>query len=105
MDEATIKKMRGRAKSALTRIINFFSELLSKSELLSRTERLDDIFKDFDHYDAMLHEELSEIEEFEEKYFEIKAKYQSDVDTLNSSSVMNASSITSENCIINELYS
>ncbi|GFS38567.1 hypothetical protein NPIL_486681 [Nephila pilipes] len=94
--------MRGRAKSDLTRIINFFMEHLRKFVLLSRTERLDNVFKDFDHYDAMLPEQQSEIEEFEEKYFDIKAKYPSAIDALNNSSIVN-SSITSENCIINEL--
>ncbi|GFS74701.1 uncharacterized protein NPIL_47901 [Nephila pilipes] len=101
MDEASIKKMRGRAKSAFTRIINSFSEHLRKSVLLSRIERLDNIFKDFDHYDAMLPEEQSETEEFEEKYFEIKTKYQSAVDALNSSSILNSPSFFSENCSTN----
>ncbi|GFU01387.1 hypothetical protein NPIL_171251 [Nephila pilipes] len=100
MDETTIRKMRGPAKSDLTRIINSFSEHLRKSELLSRTERLDHIFKAFDHYDALLPEEQLE---FEEKYFDMKAKHLIAVDTLNSSSILNDSSKTSENCIINEL--
>ncbi|GFU61381.1 fatty acyl-CoA reductase wat [Nephila pilipes] len=49
----------------------------------------------------MLPEEQSEFAEFEEKYFEIKAKYQSTVDSLNGSSIVNSSSIISENCSIN----
>ncbi|GFU48976.1 hypothetical protein NPIL_104551 [Nephila pilipes] len=96
MDEATIKKMRDGAKSDLTRIINSFSEHLRKSVLLSRIEILDNKFKDFDRYDAMLPEEQWEIEEFEEKYFAIKAKYLSAVDTLNSSSIVNSSFKTSD---------
>ncbi|GFS65780.1 hypothetical protein NPIL_229251 [Nephila pilipes] len=103
MDEVAIKKMRGVAKSDVTRIINSVSEHLRISELLSRAEGLANIFKDFDHYDAMLPKEQSEIEEIEEKYFEIKAKHLSAVDTMNSSSILNDSSKTSENCIINEL--
>ncbi|GFU35040.1 hypothetical protein NPIL_595791 [Nephila pilipes] len=51
----------------------------------------------------MLPDEQLEIEEFEEKYFEIKAKYLSAVDALDSSSIVNDSPKTSENCIINEL--
>ncbi|GFT46820.1 hypothetical protein NPIL_466231 [Nephila pilipes] len=66
-------------------------------------ERLDNVFKDFDNYDAMLSEEQWEIEEFEEKYFEIKGKYQGAIDALNSSSIVKSSFITSENYIINEL--
>ncbi|GFU37044.1 uncharacterized protein NPIL_601381 [Nephila pilipes] len=93
--------MRGRAKSALTRIINSFWEHLNKTELLSRTERHDNIFKDFDHNDAMLPEEQSESEEFEEKYFDIKVKHLSAVDELNSSSIVNSSSLFSENCSTN----
>ncbi|GFT31217.1 hypothetical protein NPIL_659741 [Nephila pilipes] len=80
MDEASIKKMRDRAKSELTSIVNSFSEHLRKSVLLSRMERLDNVFKDFDLYDAMLPEEQWEIEELEEKYFEIKGKYQGAID-------------------------
>ncbi|GFT09915.1 DUF1758 domain-containing protein [Nephila pilipes] len=98
MDEASIQKMRGRAKSALTRIINFFSDHINKAELPSRIERLDNVFKDFDHYDAMLPEEQSEMEEFEGKYFEMKGKYQNAVDAWNCSSIVNSPSIFSENC-------
>ncbi|GFU06632.1 hypothetical protein NPIL_458061, partial [Nephila pilipes] len=57
----------------------------------------------FDHYDALLPEEQSEIEEFEEQYFEIKVKHLSAVDALNGSSIVNSSAITPENCIMNEL--
>ncbi|GFU45729.1 hypothetical protein NPIL_613231 [Nephila pilipes] len=103
MDEASIKKMRDRAKSNLTSIVNSFSEHLRKSVLLSRMEKLDNVFKDFDHYDAMLREEQWEIEEFEERYFAIKGKYQGVIDALNSSPIVNTSFKTSENCIINEL--
>ncbi|GFT25489.1 DUF1758 domain-containing protein [Nephila pilipes] len=103
MDEASIKKMRDRAKSDLTSIVNSFSEHLRKSVLLSRMERLDNVFKDFDHYDAMLPEEQWEIEEFEERYFAIKGKYQGAIDALNNSSIVKSSFKTSENCIINEL--
>ncbi|GFS37606.1 hypothetical protein NPIL_539461 [Nephila pilipes] len=103
MVEASIKKMRDRTKSNLTSIVNSFSEHLRKSVLLSRIERLDNVFKDFDHYDAMLPEEQWEIEEFEEKYFAIKATYLSATDALNSSSIVKSSFKTSENCIINEL--
>ncbi|GFU25754.1 hypothetical protein NPIL_157671 [Nephila pilipes] len=66
-------------------------------------ERLDNVFKDFDHYDAMLPEERWEIEEFEERYFAIKGKYQGAIDALNNSSIVKSSIKTSENCIINEL--
>ncbi|GFT69007.1 hypothetical protein NPIL_677821 [Nephila pilipes] len=66
-------------------------------------KRLDKVFKDFDHYDAMLPEEQWEIEEFEEKYFAIKGKYQGAFDALNSSSIVKSSFTTSENCIIDEL--
>ncbi|GFU05510.1 hypothetical protein NPIL_680821, partial [Nephila pilipes] len=103
MDEASIKKMRDRAKSNLISIGNSFSEHLRKSVILSRMEKLDNVFKDFDHYDAMLPEEQWEIEEFEERYFAIKGKYQGVIDALNSSPIVNTSFKTSENCIINEL--
>ncbi|GFS93450.1 hypothetical protein NPIL_246861 [Nephila pilipes] len=65
IDEASIKKMRDRANSNLTSIVNSFSDHLRKFVLLLRMERLDSVFKDFDHYDAMLPEEQWEIEEFE----------------------------------------
>ncbi|GFU10936.1 hypothetical protein NPIL_425311 [Nephila pilipes] len=103
MDEASIKKMRDRAKSNLTSIVNSFSEHLRKSVLLSRMEKLDNVFKDFDHYDAMLPEEQWEIEEFEERYFAIKGKYQGAIDALNNSSIVKSSFKTSDICIINEL--
>ncbi|GFT00578.1 hypothetical protein NPIL_579631 [Nephila pilipes] len=103
MDEATIKKMRDGAKPDLTSIVKSFLEHLRKSVLLLRIERPDNVFKDFDHYDAMLPKEQWEIEEFEEKYFAIKAKYLSAIDTLNSSSIVKSSFKTSVNCIINEL--
>ncbi|GFS53051.1 hypothetical protein NPIL_77971 [Nephila pilipes] len=93
--------MRGRAKSALSRIINSFSDHINKTELPSRIERLDNVFKDFDHYDAMLPEEQSEMEEFEEIYFEMKGKYQSAVDAWNCSSIVNSPSLFSENCSTN----
>ncbi|GFU00587.1 hypothetical protein NPIL_264301 [Nephila pilipes] len=98
MDEASIKKMRDRAKSNLISIGNSFSEHLRKSVLLSRMEKLDNVFKDFDHYDAMLPEEQWEIEEFEERYFAIKGKYQGVIDALNNSPIVNTSFKTSENC-------
>ncbi|GFS99140.1 hypothetical protein NPIL_448441 [Nephila pilipes] len=69
----------------LTCINNAYSEHLNKSELLSRIERLHDIFKDFDQYDAALPDKQSEIKDLEDKYFDIKAKYQSAIDALNSS--------------------
>lgn len=82
MDETTLKKMRGRAKSSLTRISNSFSESLSKPELSSRLERLNNIFADFDRYDAALPDDISEIEEFETKFFETKVKFQNAIDSV-----------------------
>ncbi|GFV13921.1 hypothetical protein TNCV_523981 [Trichonephila clavipes] len=74
MEEADNRKLRGRAKLALTRIINSFSENLCKSELLSRVELLDQIFKEFDKFNADFPEEESEIEEFESLLVEDPAR-------------------------------
>ncbi|GBO16398.1 hypothetical protein AVEN_11539-1 [Araneus ventricosus] len=54
-----------------------FNDQLSLNELRARLRRLDQLFKEFDQYGAALPEKASETEEFEAKYFETGAMYQS----------------------------
>ncbi|GBM96513.1 hypothetical protein AVEN_68013-1 [Araneus ventricosus] len=54
-----------------------FNDQLSLNEQRARLRRVDQLFKEFDQYGAALPEDASETEEFEAKYFETEAMYQS----------------------------
>ncbi|GFV45763.1 integrase catalytic domain-containing protein [Trichonephila clavipes] len=79
MDAETATVLRGRAKAALTRIINFIDkndQTFDKNDIRNKLEKLELTYTEFDKADAALPIESSEMEEFETKYYETKAKLQ-----------------------------
>ncbi|KAF8782860.1 hypothetical protein HNY73_013095 [Argiope bruennichi] len=76
--ESNIKKLRGRANAALTRLLNGFNTQLILIELKARVEKLEQTYKECDEYDAALLEQDSEIAEFETKVI-----YQSAIEAFN----------------------
>ncbi|GFQ68371.1 DUF1758 domain-containing protein [Trichonephila clavata] len=101
---AQIRIARGRVKASMTRLESSFDELNTKNEISIRLSRLDGLFKEFERLDSTLSLEESELEEFEERYFNLSAKFNDKLDelnVLNLSGTQNsvASSITSNSNI------
>ncbi|GFS74668.1 integrase catalytic domain-containing protein [Trichonephila clavipes] len=85
MDAETATVLRGRAKAALTRIINFIDkndQTFDKNDIRNKLEKLELTYTEFDKADAALPIESSEMEEFETKYYETKAKLQNILENL-----------------------
>ncbi|GFR03129.1 DUF1758 domain-containing protein [Trichonephila clavata] len=103
---AQIRIARGRVKASMTRLESSFDELTTKNEISIRLSRLDGLFKEFERLDSTLSLEESELEEFEERYFNLSAKFNDKLDelnVLNLSGTQNsvASSITSNSNVSN----
>ncbi|GFX79897.1 uncharacterized protein TNCV_557961 [Trichonephila clavipes] len=85
MDAETATVLRGRAKAALTRTINFIDkndQTFDKNDIRNKLEKLELTYTEFDKADAALPLESSEMEEFETKYYETKAKLQNILENL-----------------------
>ncbi|GFW71382.1 DUF1758 domain-containing protein [Trichonephila clavipes] len=80
---AEIRAARGRVKASLTRLENTFEEINTRNEISIRLSRLDDLFKEFERLDSNLSLEASELQEFEERYFYLNAKFNDKLDELN----------------------
>ncbi|GFV79009.1 hypothetical protein TNCV_4347681 [Trichonephila clavipes] len=77
MDAETATVLRGRAKAALTRTINFIDkndQTFDKNDIRNKLEKLELTYTEFDKADAALPIESSEMEEFETKYYETKSQ-------------------------------
>ncbi|GFW87887.1 DUF1758 domain-containing protein [Trichonephila clavipes] len=77
MDVETATVLRGRAKAALTRTQNFIDkddQTFDKNDIRNKLEKLELTYTEFDKADAALPIESSEMEEFETKCYETKAK-------------------------------
>ncbi|GFQ98582.1 uncharacterized protein TNCT_68331 [Trichonephila clavata] len=90
----------------MTRLESSFDELNTKNEISIRLSRLDGLFKESERLDSTLSLEESELEEFEERYFNLSAKFNDKLDelnVLNLSGTQNsvASSITSNSNVSN----
>ncbi|GFW33641.1 integrase catalytic domain-containing protein [Trichonephila clavipes] len=91
MDAETATVLRGRAKAALTRIINFIDkndQTFDKNDIRNKLEKLELTYTEFDKADAALPIESSEMEEFETKYYETKAKLQNILENLSNSRIV-----------------
>ncbi|KAF8781374.1 hypothetical protein HNY73_011775 [Argiope bruennichi] len=84
-----IKVARGKVKASLTRLENTPDELESKNEIVIRLQRLE-LLKEFERLDSELTVEASEIEEFENRYFSLKLKFQNKIDVFNTSQYTSA---------------
>ncbi|GFR11373.1 hypothetical protein TNCT_358231 [Trichonephila clavata] len=85
MDAETAKALRGRAKAALTGTKNFIEkdeQIFNNNNISNKLEKLELIYTEFDQADAALPFESSEMEEFEAKYYETKAKLQNILENL-----------------------
>ncbi|GFY67632.1 hypothetical protein TNIN_386861 [Trichonephila inaurata madagascariensis] len=93
--------LRGRAKAALTRTKNFLDkddQIFDKNDIRNKLEKLKLTYTEFDKADAALPIESSEMEEFETKYYETKAKLQNILENLSvRTNVYNANSDVFEN--------
>ncbi|GFU92671.1 DUF1758 domain-containing protein [Trichonephila clavipes] len=78
---AEIRAARGRVKASLTRLENTFDEINTRN-ISIRLSRLDDLFKEFERLDSNLSLEESELQEFEERYFYLNAKFNDKLDEL-----------------------
>ncbi|GFS46730.1 uncharacterized protein TNIN_200811 [Trichonephila inaurata madagascariensis] len=98
-ERATV--LRGRAKAAFTRIKNFIDkddQTFDKNDIRNKLEKLELTYTEFDKADAALPIESSEMEEFETKYYETKAKLQNILENLSvRTNVYNANSDVFEN--------
>ncbi|GFS84317.1 hypothetical protein TNCV_4605381 [Trichonephila clavipes] len=85
MDAETAKVLRGRAKAAFTRTKNFIDkddQTFDKNDIRNKLEKLELTYTEFDNANAALPIEYSEMEEFETKYYETKAKLQNILENL-----------------------
>ncbi|GFX21670.1 uncharacterized protein TNCV_1400841 [Trichonephila clavipes] len=85
MDAESAAVLRGRAKAALTRTKNFIDksdQTFDKNDIRNKLEKLELTYTEFDKADAALPIESSEMEEFETKYYETKAKLQNILENL-----------------------
>ncbi|GFV35048.1 uncharacterized protein TNCV_1885861 [Trichonephila clavipes] len=98
---AEIRAARGRVKSSLTRLENTFDEINTRNEISIRLSILDDLFKEFERLDLSVEE--SELQEFEERYFYLNAKFNDILNVRNQGRTQNsvASSITSNSNVGN----
>ncbi|GFU34723.1 uncharacterized protein TNCV_4098501 [Trichonephila clavipes] len=71
---------RVRVKASLTRLENTFDEVNTRNEISIRLSSLDDLLKEFERLDSTLSLEESEIQEFEERYFYLNAKFNDKLD-------------------------
>ncbi|KAF8786764.1 hypothetical protein HNY73_008437 [Argiope bruennichi] len=85
-----IKVARGKVKASLTRLEHSADELESKNEVVIRLQRLEELLKEFEKLDSELTIEDSEIEEFENRYFSLKLKFQNKIDVFNTSQFTSA---------------
>ncbi|KAF8791491.1 hypothetical protein HNY73_006347 [Argiope bruennichi] len=85
-----IKVARGKVKASLTRLEHSADELESKNEVVIRLQRLEELLKEFEKLDSELTIEDSEIEEFENRYFSLKLKFQNKIDVFNRSQFTSA---------------
>ncbi|GFX41276.1 hypothetical protein TNCV_2219741 [Trichonephila clavipes] len=97
MDAETATVLRGRAKAALfTRTINFIDkndQTFDKNDIRNKLEKLELTYTEFDKVDAALPIESSEMEEFETKYYETKAKLQNILENLSGWVILTADNI------------
>ncbi|GFX42830.1 hypothetical protein TNCV_5071941 [Trichonephila clavipes] len=78
MDAETATVLRGRAKAALTRIINFIDkndQTFDKNDIRNKLEKLELTYTEFDKADAALPIESSEMEEFKQNITKPKPSY------------------------------
>ncbi|GFV20943.1 DUF1758 domain-containing protein [Trichonephila clavipes] len=89
----SIKVARGRVKGSLTRLENGADDLNLKNEILIyiRLQRLEKLIVDFERLDSELSAEESEIMEFEQRYFDLKLKFQDKIDATDASRSINVS--------------
>ncbi|GFX28870.1 DUF1758 domain-containing protein [Trichonephila clavipes] len=87
----SIKVTRGRVKGYLTRLENGANDLNLKNEILIRLQRLEEFIVDFERLDSELSAEESEIMEFEQRYFDLKLKFQDKIDAIDASRSINVS--------------
>ncbi|GFW54827.1 uncharacterized protein TNCV_2654671 [Trichonephila clavipes] len=100
MDAETATVLRGRAKAALTRTINFIDkndQTFDKNDIRNKLEKLELTYTKFDKADAALPIESSEMEEFETKYYETKAKLQNILENLSVRTYVYNENVTYEN--------
>ncbi|GFW58598.1 hypothetical protein TNCV_1579301 [Trichonephila clavipes] len=74
---------RVHVKASLTRLENSFDEINTRNEISIRLSTLDDLLKELERLDSTLSLEESEINEFEERYFYLNAKFNDKLDELN----------------------
>ncbi|GFV23376.1 uncharacterized protein TNCV_4780891 [Trichonephila clavipes] len=85
MDAKTATVLYRRAKAALTRTKNFIDkddQTFETNDIRNKLEKLELTYTEFDKADAALPIESSEMEEFETKYYETKAKLQNILENL-----------------------
>ncbi|GFY41073.1 hypothetical protein TNIN_274321 [Trichonephila inaurata madagascariensis] len=85
MDAETSTVLRSREKTALTRTKNLIEkdyQTFDKNDIHSKLEKLELTYTEFDKADAALPIESSEMEKFEAKYYETKAKLQNILENL-----------------------
>ncbi|GFV67161.1 fatty acyl-CoA reductase wat [Trichonephila clavipes] len=85
MDAETATVLRGRVKAALTRTKNFIDkndQTFDKNDIRNKLEKHELTYTECDTSDAALPIESSEMEEFETKYYETKAKLQNILENL-----------------------
>ncbi|GFY78779.1 uncharacterized protein TNIN_452861 [Trichonephila inaurata madagascariensis] len=80
---AEIRAARGRVQPSLTRLENTFDEVNTRNEISIQLSRLDNLLKEFERLDSILSLEESELQEFEERYFNLNAKFNDKLDELN----------------------
>ncbi|GBN26071.1 hypothetical protein AVEN_100459-1 [Araneus ventricosus] len=96
-----IKSKRSRAKAALTRITKSLVrlELFGKVDVEIRIDKLEQAYSNFEFADAKQPIEMSEIEEFKEKYFETIGKLHTHSENVNMPMQMNNADIMCVNNI------
>ncbi|GFY65056.1 hypothetical protein TNIN_499841 [Trichonephila inaurata madagascariensis] len=78
-----IRAARGRVKASLTRLENTFGKINTRNEISIRLSRLDDLLKEFERLDSTLSLKESDLQKFEERYFNLNAKFNDKLDELN----------------------
>ncbi|GFV30586.1 hypothetical protein TNCV_4222371 [Trichonephila clavipes] len=72
---AEIRAARGQVKASLTRLENTFDEINTRNEISIRLSRLKELLKELERLDSTLSLEESELQEFEERYFNLNATF------------------------------
>ncbi|GFW89529.1 uncharacterized protein TNCV_1514801 [Trichonephila clavipes] len=70
---------------------NGADDLNLKNEILIRLQRIEELIVDFERLDSELSAEESEIMEFEQRYFDLKLKFQDKIDAIDASRSINVS--------------